>query len=216
MSQSHLEATKLFVQDILAGDSTGHDWPHIERVLGMSMILADSEEGQVDMSVVEMAALLHDVPDQKLTDDVEGRYAQIASFLSSLSSVSDDQAVHIVDIIRTMSWHTGQIPKSLEGKIVQDADRLDALGAIGIARCFAYGGKKGRPIFEPKDLMVYFQEKRDVCKASERSSIAHFYDKLFHIPDRMNTRKGKEIAKERVSFMRDYLDRFFQDWALYD
>jgi uncharacterized protein len=217
MSQPLLDATKKFVQDIMAGDSTGHDWPHIKRVLDMACQLAQGHEGDpLDMMVVQMAALLHDVPDWKLTDDVEGRYALIDTFLTGQAGVSNEQAEHVIEILRTISWSSQASMFTNEGKIVQDADRLDALGAIGIARCFAYGGKKGRPLFEPKDLIDAPVLSADEYKKTVRSSVAHFYDKLLHLQEHMQTPLAKEIAARRTRFLEEFLDQFFKEWSLCD
>jgi uncharacterized protein len=193
-----IKQTETFVQLLLLKESTGHDWHHILRVRSMARLLADDEEA--DAFLIEMASLLHDVDDPKLTGKPDSR--QTDDFLASLNIFSAQKDT-ILDIIGNLSFSShldGKTETTTEGKIVQDADRLDALGAIGIARTFAYGGSKHRPIY--------------AGVADDESSIAHFYQKLLKLPDLMNTPIAKEIAKERVKFMNRYLKEFFTEWNL--
>lgn len=198
-----------YVQGVHAGDTTGHDWPHIMRVLGVARHLADGED--VDDLVIQLAALLHDVADKKLVEDTDLAKIQIVAHLSQFDTLTPEQADHILSIIDTIGWSSEGDVQTLEGRIVQDADRLDAIGAIGVARCFAYGGSKGVPIYDPMDLAKEIGNYSSK-EAARRSSIAHFYDKLTLLEGKMNTLKAKAIARRRTAFLEAYLDQFFQEW----
>ncbi len=175
-------------------DSTGHDYHHVMRVLRVAIDLSQNYE--VDLLVVSLAAILHDLDDPKIrTDSLLAK-----SYLSSLE-IEDDRREQILEIIMNMSFSKQKLGKAvttLEGRIVQDADRLDALGAIGIARCFAFGGSHHRPI--------YNGDKND------QSSIAHFYQKLLHLETLINLPEAKIIAMERTDFMKEYLRLFLKDF----
>lgn len=193
--QETIEHAKQYVYSILHNDSSGHDYYHVLRVYEMALVL--SKEQDVDLFVISMAALLHDLDDYKISDVGSKRVEQY------LNNQNISEKDIIIDIIDNMSFHShkeGRIVNTLEGQIVQDADRLDALGAIGIARVFAYSGVKNRPIYN-NDL-------------DDDSSIAHFYQKLLLLPDLMNTTEAKIIAKERVAFMELYLNTFFAEWKV--
>ncbi len=186
------------VQGILARESTGHDWYHIDQVRKMALRIAEKEGG--DALVVEIAALAHDVGDHKLHGSKEvGRKITCRVLeVAGLERKMFDDVMHIID---TMSFSGGKVPDSLEGKIVQDADRLYALGAIGIARAFAYGGHKGRPIHDPK---------------GKGATIDHFYEKLLLLQDKMNTKTGRKIARSRHDYMEKFLKRFYAEWNAED
>lgn len=189
-----LERTKAYVKDFHAQDTSGHDFSHVFRVWKMSLRL--SAHYPVDPFVVEMASLLHDIDDPKLNQS-SGKSVQ--TYLSNLP-ISDERQKHILSITENMSFSKtkeGKKVHSIEGKIVQDADRLDAIGAIGIARCFAYGGSNQRPIYEG-------------C-LDDHSSIAHFYQKLLKLKDLMNLSESKIIAEERTALMEKYLESFFEE-----
>lgn len=206
-----LQATEAFVREILACEASGHDWWHIVRVRNMARTLA-TEEG-ADVFLCELAALLHDVADEKIAGSEAAGLAQVKDWLDS-QSVSADDAVHILDILRTMSFKShlaGQQTTSLEGQIVQDADRLDALGAIGIARTMAYSGNKGRLIHDPEKAA---REELTVAnyRSGEDTAILHFYEKLLKLKDLMNTETARKMAQERHDFMEQYLAQFYAEW----
>lgn len=201
-----------YVQETLAGAEGGHDWWHIYRVWKLSKRIA-KEEG-VDIFVVELGALLHDIADSKFHDgdeEIGPRMARI--FLSSLK-VDEKVIIHVEQIIANISFkggnHTQQFT-SPELSVIQDADRLDAIGAIGIARAFNYGGHKGRELYNPQiepDLNMTKEE----YKKSTAPTINHFYEKLLLLKDRMNTETGKEIAEKRHVYMEEFLEEFYREW----
>lgn len=188
--------TQEYIRKIFLKEGTGHDYYHIERVVINARKILQAE--QADGFLVELGAWLHDLGDHKLHDGIDKSEELISAFLASLTV---DQAVidRVVEIISQVSFSKGNKPSSIEAKIVQDADRLDAIGAIGIARCFAYGGSKGRILYSPDD-----NERKD-------SSLQHFYDKLFKLKDLMNTESARLIAGQRHSFMEEYLAEFYQE-----
>lgn len=185
-----------YVQQELGADASGHDWQHIERVRTWAVKIAERENA--DVFVCELAALLHDVADVKLNPSKEAGLRKVSGWLEA-NQVDIAIGQHVMEIISTMSYNGGQNPpmRTLEGKVVQDADRLDALGAIGIARTFAYSGWKGRLIHHP--------DQAD-------TAIAHFYDKLLRLKDLMNTSYAKELAEPRHAFMEAYLEQFYREW----
>ncbi len=200
------------VKQKLEGEGSGHDWWHIYRVWKMAHQIGKEENA--DMFVVELASLLHDIADWKFYggDDTIG--PKVARQILSEHGVSEDVTNHVCEIIFTMAFKGAGVKsevQTLEGKIVQDADRLDAIGAIGIARVFAYGGHKGRAIYNPEQKPVMHQTKEEYIK-NEASSINHFYEKLLLLKDRMNTQTAKLLAEQRHRLMEEYLDRFFQEW----
>lgn len=206
-----LQATEAFVRETLAGEASGHDWWHIVRVRNMARTLA-TEEG-ADVFLCELVALLHDVADEKIAGSEAAGLVQVKGWLDS-QSVSADDAVHILDILRTMSFKShlaGQQTTSLEGRIVQDADRLDAIGAIGIARTMAYSGNKGRLIHDPEKAV---REELTVTnyRSGEDTAILHFYEKLLKLKDLMNTETAKKMAQKRHDFMEQYLAQFYAEW----
>ena len=202
------------VKKELSKESTGHDWWHIERVWKMAKRIAKEEKVKVDMFVVEAAALLHDIADWKFYkgDDTVGP-TKASSILSSCG-VPKPRIDHIVKIIKDISFkgiNVSSQMKTTEGKIVQDADRLDALGAIGIARTFAYGGKIGNPIHDPT-LKPHYHETFEEYKSKRSSSINHFYEKLLLLKNLMNTKTAKKIAERRQNFMETFLRKFYLEW----
>jgi uncharacterized protein len=196
----------------LAGDSSGHDWFHIERVRNTALTIA-REEG-ADLFVVELAALLHDVADWKFADGDHTASPRAARrWLQSLP-VAPAVIDHVEDIVATLSFKGAGVAtpmKTLEGRIVQDADRLDALGAIGIARTFAYGGHKGQAMHDP-ELQPQLHGSFEAYKSNVGTTINHFYEKLLLLKDRMNTAAGKRLAAERHAFMERYLEQFIAEW----
>jgi len=210
--QEILDKIAALVKNRLDGEGSGHDWWHVYRVWKMTRHIG-SKEG-ADMFVAELAALLHDIADHKFHggDDTVG--PAVAKELLSAENVPGDVTDHVCEIIMTLSFKGAGVVtemRTLEGKVVQDADRLDAIGAIGIARAFAYGGHKNRPLHIPGETPVLHQSKEAYFK-SNGPSINHFYEKLLLLKDRMNTRIGKEIAEGRHHFMEEYLARFLQEW----
>lgn len=192
-----LKRTKEFIVKEFSGEGTGQDYYHIERVVKVAKKLA--EEENADVFMVELAAWLHDLGDYKLNDGVN-RSAELISGFLLLENVEAEIIHKVIEIVSQVSFSKGNKPTSLEAMIVQDADRLDALGAIGIARCFAYGGKKGNEIYNPEH--------------PEETSIQHFYDKLLKLKDMMNTSAAKKIAEERHQFLENFLQQFYAEWKV--
>ena len=187
-----IEKTKEFVKNKLYGEGSGHDWFHIERVYNLSRFLANEEKA--DNFIVEMTTITEE-------------------FLNSVN-VDKESINKIITIIKTMSFKGGVVDSTqntIEGMIVQDADRLDAIGAIGIARTFAYGGSKNRPIYDPNIAPLNFTSLEEV-KNAENHTINHFYEKLLKLKDLMNTDSAKIIAEKRHKFMEDFLKEFYSEW----
>lgn len=206
-----IENTKCFVKEKLYGEGSGHDWFHIERVYNLAKFIGEKENA--DLFIVEMTALLHDIDDWKFSEGTDTNTTVTENFLSSIN-VSKDDINKIISIIKTMSFKGGVVDStqsSIEGKVVQDADRLDAIGAIGIARTFAYGGSKGRQIYDPSLSPIQFTSLEQV-KNEENHTINHFYEKLLKLKDLMNTDTGKELAEKRHKFMESFLDEFYSEW----
>ena len=206
-----IEKTKIFVKEKLYGEGSGHDWFHIERVYNLSKFIAQNE--QADLFIVEMTSLLHDIDDWKFSKGTHTDTTVTEKFLKSLS-VDKDDINKIISIIRTMSFKGGvadSTQHSIEGMIVQDADRLDAIGAIGVARTFAYGGSKNRPIYDPNIKPIDFTSLEQV-KNQENHTLNHFYEKLLKLKDLMNTETAKKIAEKRHKFMENFLEEFYYEW----
>ncbi len=201
-----------FVKSSLSDAEGGHDWWHILRVWNTAKHIAQNED--VDTFIVELGALLHDIADSKFHDgDEEVGPEKARKFLESLG-LEEDTISHIENIIRNISFKGGKITqqfKSPELDVIQDADRLDALGAIGIARTFNYGGHKGRAIYDP-DIKPAMNMSKEEYKNSEAPTLNHFYEKLLLLKDRMNTETGKKMAENRHNFMISYLDQFYKEW----
>ncbi len=204
--------TITYVKTELANAEGGHDWFHIERVWKTTRTIAQYEE--VDLTIVELGALLHDIADSKFNNgDEETGPAKTRTFLYSLM-VDEDTIEHVVQIVKNISFKGGnqtQTFHSTELAIVQDADRLDALGAIGIARTFNYGGYKGFALYDPA-IAPNLNMTKEEYKASTAPTINHFYEKLLLLKDRMNTQTGKKMAEERHRFMEIYLEQFYNEW----
>lgn len=213
MDRVFVEKTKEFVKDRLMGEGTGHDWFHIERVYKNALHIAKGEK--VDLLIVELAALLHDIADYKFHDGDEEIGGIVASDWLRSIGVNEQTVLKVKEIIDNMSFKgsfsKGGIELSLEGKVVQDADRLDAIGAIGISRAFAYGGKFDREIYNPEIEPANYQTVEQY-KNNKSTSINHFYEKLLLLKDKMNTETGKRIAEKRHAFMEMYLEEFFAEW----
>lgn len=206
-------ATIEFVKEKLANAEGGHDWWHIERVYNNALSIAKSEKA--DLLTVSLAALLHDIADSKFNDGNEEIGPEIA--IKFLQSIQVDQEIitHVENIIRNISFKGGNFTKtftSTELAVVQDADRLDAIGAIGIARAFNYGGFKNREIYNP-NIAPDLQMTKEVYKNSAAPTINHFYEKLLLLKNKMNTPAGRSMAEERHLFMETFLQQFYQEWA---
>jgi len=202
--------TKQMVREKLLNEGTGHDWYHIERVWKVAVRLAEQE--QANRFIVEMAALLHDLIDDKLVSNKEEAVQEVMYWLEGVGVTSSDSE-RIFEIIETISYKGGNNKKvqTIEAQVVQDADRLDAIGAIGIARCFAYAGSKGNLLFDP-ELSVRESMTEEEYRKGETSAVHHFYEKLLKLKDLMNTETARQIAQERHAFMEDYLTQFFNEW----
>ncbi len=213
MSENTLiEKTIKFVKKSLENAEGGHDWFHIERVLNNSRLIAKGEKA--DLQIVELGALLHDIADSKFHGGDETVGPKVASEFLRSQAVSEDIIDHVIKIIENISFKGGNVDQkftSAELDIVQDADRLDALGAIGIARAFNYGGYKGRALYDP-EIEPKLDMSKEEYKASTAPTINHFYEKLLLLKNRMNTETGKKIAAERHQFMGLYLEQFYGEW----
>ena len=207
-----LAKTRDHIRQLLADDSAGHDWHHIDRVCRSALTIA-REEG-ADPVVVELAALLHDIADWKFAGGDEKAGPQAArAWLQSLNAPSEC-IDHVCSIIDQLSFKGAgvQTPmSSLEGKCVQDADRLDAIGAIGIGRAFAYGGFKGRLMHDPA-VPPQLHDSFEAYKKNTGPTLNHFYEKLLLLKDRMNTPAGRRLAEGRHRFMEQYLEQFLAEW----
>ncbi|WP_180955689.1 HD domain-containing protein [Bacillus sp. V33-4] len=206
-----IKLSEQFVKESLKNDVTGHDWHHIDRVRKNALNIADREQ-RGELFVIEMAALLHDIADEKLNVSSEAGKIKLLAFIDTLN-LGKAIKEHILDIIFSISFKGGnnQELASIEAEIVQDADRLDAIGAIGIARTFAYGGSKGQPIYDPH---IQTREKMTVeeYRNGKTSSIHHFYEKLLKLKDRLNTDAAKQLAESRHEFMEQFLKEFHSEW----
>ena len=206
-----IEKTKEFVKEKLYGEGSGHDWFHIERVYNLSRYLAEKENA--DSFIVEMAALLHDIDDWKFSSGNDTNTTNTEVFLRKIQ-VNEEELIKIIKIINTISFKGGVVDSSqetIEGKVVQDADRLDAIGAIGIARTFAYGGNKNRVIYDPNIKPINFTSLEEV-KSENNHTVNHFYEKLLKLKDLMNTKSAKEIAEKRHNYMEEFLNEFYSEW----
>jgi uncharacterized protein len=212
MASSIIDKTCKFVEDKLSGDGSGHDWWHIFRVWTLAKKIAVEEKAQVE--IVELGALLHDIADWKFHDGDDSIGPAIAREFLNNQNVEPNVSDSVVEIISTVSYKGAGVAtpmKTLEGKIVQDADRLDAIGALGIARTFAYGGYKNRLIYHPDEKPVLHESYEDY-KKNEGHTINHFYEKLLLLKERMNTNTGKRIAEGRHKFMQSFLNQFYREW----
>ena len=204
--------TILFVKNQLTHAEGGHDWFHIERVYKNALLIAEEEE--CDLTVVKLAALLHDIADSKFHGGDESVGPKTARTFLESQNVSEDIILHVIAIIENISFKGGNFQKNFHSKeleIVQDADRLDALGAIGIARTFNYGGFKNRPLYNP-NIQPNMSMNKEEYKNSESPTLNHFYEKLLVLKDKMNTETGKKIAQKRHNFMVTFLSQFYAEW----
>lgn len=207
-----IENTVEFVKEKLNGAEAGHDWYHIERVWKLSKKIAETED--CDLEVVELAALLHDIADPKFHDGDETVALKVSREFLENQQTSEDIIEKVLFIIKNISFkNRAEAPENLpvELKIVQDADRIDAIGAIGVARTFNFGGFKNNLMYDP-EIKPKLNMSKDEYKKSNGTTINHFYEKLLLLKDLMNTPKGKEIAAERHGFMLQFLDQFYKEW----
>lgn len=211
MKKEIIVRTESFVKEVLGEDSTGHDWYHIERVRKNALYIAE-KENTGDRFIIEMAALLHDIPDEKLNETKEAGEKKLVDFLESFVLEKNVQE-KIIEIIGSISYKGGKKTElmSVEAKIVQDADRLDAIGAIGIGRTFAYGGKKGHLLFDPA-IKVREEMTEKEYRTGKSSTIHHFYEKLLKLKDLLNTDTAREMASKRHQFMEQFLEQFYNEW----
>ncbi len=211
ISTQTIEETKRFIKHKYSDEGTGHDWWHIYRVWQMSVNICEEENG--DPGIVQMAALLHEIADHKLVSNQNLAILDAEEQLLA-QNLTSDQVNDILHIITNISYKGAGIAdqmQTLEGKIVQDADRLDALGAIGIARTFAYGGSKNRLLYDPQINPVK-HDSFEEYKKSDSPTINHFYEKLLLLKDRMHTVTARKIAEQRHQFMEVYLQQFYAEW----
>lgn len=200
-------------KDFHSSDTTGHDWWHIWRVWNMAKYIAKQE--RANMLEVELAALLHDMDDHKVKGNDEenlpnARHALICA------RVQEPLLTKVLEIIRQVSFKGAGVntkPSTLEGCVVQDADRLDAIGAVGIARAFAYGGSKGFEMYSPEKKPTHHESFKEY-KVSNSSTINHFYEKLLLLKGMLNTKTAKSIAKERHAYMEEFVERFLDEWNI--
>ncbi|WP_299120999.1 HD domain-containing protein [uncultured Winogradskyella sp.] len=212
-SNSIIEATINFVKSELKNVEGGHDWFHIERVYKNTLLIAKNEP--VDITVVSLAALLHDIADSKFNDGDEAIGPRVASEFLLKHNVDSEIIEHVTQIIENMSFKNSfdlnPSFTSKEMEVVQDADRLDAIGAIGIARCFNYGGFKNSALYDP-EIEPNLNMTKAEYKAAKTPTINHFYEKLLLLKDQMNTKTGKRIALERHKYMEGFLKQFYAEW----
>ena len=210
--QEIINKTEAFVKKTLKNAEGGHDWFHILRVWNNAKLIAKNEN--VDIFIVELGALLHDIADAKFYNGDETVGPKVAREFLESEHVSEEIILHIENIIKNISYKGGNFKQTFtspELAVIQDADRLDAIGAIGIARCFNYGGFKNRPLYNP-DIKPNLNLTKEQYKNSKAPTINHFYEKLLLLKDRMNTVSGKKIAKERHQYMDNFLQQFYSEW----
>ncbi|OFZ43790.1 MAG: phosphohydrolase [Bacteroidetes bacterium RIFCSPHIGHO2_02_FULL_44_7] len=207
-----IQKTQEFVQQKFSGEGTGHDWYHINRVRKLALEIAQAE--RADLFIVELGALLHDIADHKFHGgDLAVGPKKAQEWLESVGADQEtiEKVCHIVANVSFKGAGSKNAMESLEGKVVQDADRLDASGAIGIARAFTYGGTKGRLIYQPGVEPGYHKNFQEHQKEAA-STLNHFYEKLLHIKNLMNTATGLTLAEERHRYVEDFLSRFLAEW----
>lgn len=210
-----VEQTIAFVKETLQGAEGGHDWFHIQRVFRNTLLIAKDEK--VDILVVSLGALLHDIADPKFHDGDETVGPEMAGAFMKSIGVPANKAKHVVRIIENISFKNS-LDKSAKNpfdsrelQVVRDADRLDAIGAIGIARTFNYGGFKNRELYNP-DVPPNLKQSKEEYKKSSSPTINHFYEKLLLLKDRMHTETGKKLAEKRHQYMLDFLEQFYDEW----
>jgi uncharacterized protein len=212
VDENIVNATKSFVKNQLKNAEGGHDWFHTERVYNSALQIAKGENANA--LVVALAALLHDVADSKFHDGDETLGPKIARTFLETQKLNVPTIEHIINVIENSSFKGGNFEtkfNSIELQIVQDADRLDAIGAIGIARAFNYGGFKNRGLYDP-EIQPNLLMTKEEYKKSNAPTINHFYEKLLLLKDKMNTQTGRELAEGRHKFLEMYLEQFYKEW----
>ena len=211
MNEILIEKALASVKKLFEGNSDGHDFFHTERVYKTALKLAKTENADLEITV--LAAILHDADDRKLSPETCENKKNARNILTELGIDSERQTA-ILKIISEVSFvgTDSPVPETKEGKCVQDADRLDAMGAIGIARAFAFGGSRGRQMYNPDIKPTLNADSRTYAKIENSTSVNHFYEKLFLLKDMMNTEAAKRIAKEREQFMKEFLEEFYKEW----
>ncbi|TDQ38383.1 HD domain-containing protein [Aureibacillus halotolerans] len=204
-----INKTEALVKSLFAHETTGHDWWHIDRVRNNALYIAEKEGA--DVVICELAALLHDVADDKLNASKAEGQQKLMDIFAKID-LKEDAKIKILDIIDHMSFRGGQNPplETLEAQVVQDADRLDAIGAIGIARAFTFAGARGNVMHDPD--ATYVQKSQEEYLKRQATAIEHFYDKLLKLKDLMNTKTAKELATERHQRMETFLKDFYEEW----
>jgi uncharacterized protein len=211
-----IASTEDFVRQRLPADATGHDWHHVFRVRRSALNIGRTVGA--DLAVVELAALLHDIADHKFHAGDETAGPRTARQWLQENGAPPAVTDQVCAIIAGLSFKGAAVPPeplSLEGQVVQDADRLDALGAIGIARAFGYGGHAGRPLYDP-DVPPQMHASFAAYKSSAAPTLNHFYEKLLLLKDRMHTEAGRRMAQERHAFLEEFLRRFKEEWGLWE
>jgi uncharacterized protein len=208
MHKEIIDRAAAYVREKFENEYSGHDWFHTLRVFKTATRIAEAEGA--DVETVQLAALLHDVDDRKLSPETYEDKANAREFLSE-NNVDAGKIEGICRIIGEISFAENCVPSTLEGKCVQDADRLDAIGAIGIARAFAYGGNHNRLMYHP-DVKPNLNMSKEEYVNSKSTTVNHFYEKLFKLTDMMNTETAKSIAREREEYMRGFVDEFLNEW----
>lgn len=209
MSKAIVELSLEYAKKFFEGEASGHDYFHTYRVFKNSEMLLNNLP-EADKEICLLGAILHDVDDDKISPETHENKDNARKFLGE-NNYPQDRIDIICKIIGDVSFSEGVTPQSIEGKIVQDADRLDAIGAIGIARTFAYGGNKGREIYNP-DIKPDLNRTKEQYKSTKSPTINHFYEKLLLLEELMNTDIAKEVARKRTEFMQNYLEEFFAEW----
>lgn len=210
MTNQLIESTIAYVKEIFATDFSGHDFFHTMRVYKMATTIAMKENA--NLQIVQLAALLHDVDDRKLSPETCENKDRAVAFMRS-QNLAEEMIETIKQIIGEVSFmgKDSVVPKTLEGKCVQDADRLDALGAMGIARAFAYGGNHNRVMYDP-EIKPALNMSKEEYQNHVSTTVNHFYEKLFLLKDMMNTDSAKAIAEHREWYMKEYIDEFMDEW----
>lgn len=207
-----IDNTILFVKQKLENAETGHDWFHIERVYKNALLIAQNEI--CNLEIVQLGALLHDIADSKFNNGDETVGPKVAREFLESQNTSEEIINHVINIIENISFKGGNFENkftSIELQIVQDADRLDAIGAIGIARTFNYGGFKNRALYNP-EIVPNLNMSKEEYKNSEAPTLNHFYEKLLLLKDKMNTDTGKKLALKRHQYMENFLSQFYAEW----